>query len=500
MPQSLRLLWEQVEASPLGSRLAKGAFWSLSGALISRGLGIISWILVGRLLGKEGFGELGVLQSTVGMFGTVAGFGMGMAATKYVAEFRTSDPARAGRIIGLASLTTWVSSGLMALILAIFAPWIAVTTLAAPQLADALRVGSLLLLLGGVTGAQSGALSGFEAFRSISRVNLIAGFLTFPLMLAGAWFAGVMGAVWAMAAAAAINCVLNWAALRSEARDFHVPVSYASCFSEWSIFWSFNVPGVINAILYAFVGWAGMALVVQYPEGYADIGVYNAALRIKQLPEIFVGMILAPILPVLSDGFARKDMATCRKTLVFAYSVCTLVIVPISLLQTAAPMLTLLPFGASFSGGEGVVPWLMLSAVAYALMWPMGLILISLGRIWLALFIGILYVSLYLGLATAFIPMYGVAGFACAGAVAFIVANLPCVYLLYVEFPALMKQTRWAAMAAVASTLFGLSWLAFRGLSTSVAIVVGAGGAAVFALWRLKTLSHSFRPADLLPS
>jgi len=475
--------------------LAKGAFWSLSGALISRGLGIISWILVGRLLGKEGFGELGVLQSTVGLFGTLAGFGMGMAATKYVAEFRTSDPAKAGRIIGLASLTTWVSSGLMALVLAVFAPWIATNTLAAPQLADLLRVGSLLLLLGGVTGAQSGALSGFEAFRAISRINLIAGLLTFPLMLAGAWFAGVTGAIWAMVAVAGINAVLNWLALRTEARQFNVPLSYAGCFSEWSIFWSFNVPGVINAILYAFVGWAGMALVVQNPEGYADIGVYNAAMRIKQLPEVFVGMILAPILPVLSDAFARKDMATCGKTLVFAYAICTLVIVPISLLQTAAPMLTLIPFGASYLGGEGVVPWLMLSAVAYALMWPMGLILISMGRIWLALLIGILYATLYLGLSVWFIPLYGVTGFAAAGAIAFIVANLPCVYLLYVEFPALMRQTRWAAMAAVVLTLFGLSWLAFRGLSMSAAIVVGLGAAAFFALWRLNALIKSFQAA-----
>lgn len=491
MPRSFRLLWERVEASPLGSRLAKGAFWSLCGALLSRGLGIISWILVGRVLGKEGFGELGVLHSTVGLFGTVAGFGMGMAATKYVAELRTSDPARAGRIIGLASFTTWASSGLMALILAVFAPWIAANTLAAPQLSDLLRVGSLLLLLGGVTGAQSGALSGFEAFRAISRVNLISGSLTFPLMLAGAWFGGVKGAVSAMVAAAGLNAVLNWLALRVEARKFGVPLSYAGCFSEWSIFWSFNVPGVMNAVLYAFAGWAGMALVVQYPEGYADLGVYNAATRIKQLPEIFVGMILAPILPVLSDAFARKDMATCGKTLVFAFAVCTLVIVPVSLLQTAAPQLTLMPFGAAYSGGAGVVPWLMLSAVAYALMWPMGLILISMGRIWLALIIGILYVCLYLGLAAWLIPRYGVAGYASAGAVAFIVANLPCVYLLYDEFPALMKQTRWADMAIVVSALFGLSWLAFRELDRSAAIVVGLSTAAVFGLWRLRTLVNS---------
>jgi len=38
------------------------------------------------LLGTVGFGELGVIQSTVGMFGVFAGLGLGMTATKYVAS------------------------------------------------------------------------------------------------------------------------------------------------------------------------------------------------------------------------------------------------------------------------------------------------------------------------------------------------------------------------------------------------------------------------------
>jgi O-antigen/teichoic acid export membrane protein len=56
------------------------------------------------MLGKTGYGELGMIQTTVGMFGVFAGFGLGVTATKHVAEFRRSDPARAGRIIGLSSV------------------------------------------------------------------------------------------------------------------------------------------------------------------------------------------------------------------------------------------------------------------------------------------------------------------------------------------------------------------------------------------------------------
>ena len=53
---------------------------------------------MGRMLGKESFGELNMVQSNVGLFGAAAGMGMGMAAAKY----RDTDATRAGRFIGLA--------------------------------------------------------------------------------------------------------------------------------------------------------------------------------------------------------------------------------------------------------------------------------------------------------------------------------------------------------------------------------------------------------------
>ena len=75
----------------MGYRLARGVFWSMAGAVISRGLMLAAWVLVARMLGKTGYGELGMIQSTVGMFGVFAGFGLGLSATKHVAEFRRCE-------------------------------------------------------------------------------------------------------------------------------------------------------------------------------------------------------------------------------------------------------------------------------------------------------------------------------------------------------------------------------------------------------------------------
>src|SRR5437764_513589 len=60
---------ELFPAGSLRARFARGAFWSLIGAAVSQGLGMFAEVVVARRLGKTTFGELGMIESTVGLFG-----------------------------------------------------------------------------------------------------------------------------------------------------------------------------------------------------------------------------------------------------------------------------------------------------------------------------------------------------------------------------------------------------------------------------------------------
>src|SRR5208282_6029974 len=94
---------EFAPAGSLRARFALGVFWSLAGAVVSRGFLLAASVVCARFLGREGFGALGMIQSTAGMFGIFAGLGLGLTATKYVSEFRRQDPVRAGRILALSA-------------------------------------------------------------------------------------------------------------------------------------------------------------------------------------------------------------------------------------------------------------------------------------------------------------------------------------------------------------------------------------------------------------
>jgi len=166
-------------------------------AVIAQGANLAASVITARLLGREQFGEYGIVQSTVGMLGVFAGLGLGVTATRYVAEFRTSDPARAGRIValGVLLLLSPGAAGDMSL---------RIRSGARRQDDECSLLGErtshacVLLFFNALNGAQIGALSGFEAFPAIARINLGRGLIALPVTIAAVAIWRLPGAIWAL--------------------------------------------------------------------------------------------------------------------------------------------------------------------------------------------------------------------------------------------------------------------------------------------------------------
>ena len=301
-PAFLRLNLNKIRNSQIGYRLARGVFWSMAGAVISRGLMFAAWVFVARILNKTGYGELGMIQSTIGMFGVIAGFGLGLTSTKYVAEFRSTDPVRAGQIIGFSGLVAMVTGGLMAVGLFFFAPWLAEHSIKAPHLAGVLRIGALILFVNSLNGAQTGALSGFEAFKTIACVNLFISLVSFPLLVGGAYLGGLTGAVWALGINLCFNWLLNHLALNKEARRYKVPITFRKCRNELSILWRFSLPAVLGAAMIGPIVWVCNAMLVNKPGGYEEMGIFTATIIFQNLLLFAAGMLDAPLLSIVANA------------------------------------------------------------------------------------------------------------------------------------------------------------------------------------------------------
>jgi len=347
-------------------------------------------------------------------------FGLGLTATKHVAQFRSSDPERAGRIIGLSELVAIGSGGLMASGLFIFAPWLAEHTINAPHLAGVLRIGSLILFISALNGAQTGALSGFEAFKTIAYVNLFVGMISFPILICGAYFGGLTGAVWALAINLGFNWIFNHLALRKEAQKYKVPFTFRKCSVEWPILWKFSLPAVLASSMVGPIDWICNALLVNQPGGYGEMGIYSAANQWFTMLMFLPGLLGSVVLPVLSERLGQKDTNQSMKTMVLAIKANALLVLPVVPLASIASPFIMSLYGAGFRSGWPTLVVVLLTTGLLSIQTPVGQIIAASGKLWIGFAMNMGWALIFI-LSTLLLVNKGSLGLATARAVSYIV-------------------------------------------------------------------------------
>ncbi len=348
--------------SPIRERLARGAFWSVLDAGFTRSFALIISIVVARTVGREHFGQFGVVQGTVGVFALFAGLGMSVTATKHVAELRHSEPLRAGRILGLSTLLAAVSSTLMCGVLIAIAPWLATTTLASAEVGVLLRIGCGLLFFGVLNGAVAGALYGFEEFKSVAIVNVVAGLAGSGAVIAGVRTAGLPGAIAGLVASVGLQFLGYCFCLQHVLRQSGLSIIYRGCFAEWPVLAKFSLPALLASAMAGPITWVCSAIVVNQPAGYAQMGLFNAANQWRSAILFLPLTLSAPFLPVLSSLFGKE-----RKQYLKVLWTGIVVNASVALLAAAGIIafsgVILGAYGRAFTGGTSVLVLLVLSAV-----------------------------------------------------------------------------------------------------------------------------------------
>jgi O-antigen/teichoic acid export membrane protein len=370
-----------VPSDSVARYFAIGAFWALVGAVVSRGFTLASSVLAGRLLGTTGFGEVGMIQSTQGLFGILAGAGLGLAATKFVAEFRSIDPAKAGRCVTLATTIALVSGTLMALGLLVLSGVIASSVLNAPHLTVGLQVATALVLFGTINGVQTGALVGFGDFRTLAVLNSIRGLCLCVFLIAGIKLGGVLGGVIGLVVTEAIAVLTNHVALRRLLPETVAWQDRHAAWSELMMMCRFGVLSLLGSTCVVAAMWFANVVLVAQPDGYASLGVFNAAERWRQLLLFLPASFSPVILTMLSNLHGTNDPNAYRRLfgLNLAVSLAVVVAPSIGIILCASSAMGL--FGDEYRDGRMTLVILSASSVPVVLNNLLGQILVSKGAI-----------------------------------------------------------------------------------------------------------------------
>src|SRR5262249_48607419 len=143
------------------------------------------------LLGRQVFGEYVMIQSTALTLGNIAQLAMGYTATKHIAEFRSIDRDRAGRILGLCSFASMTVACIAATALLAGGSWLGREILHAPQLGFGLTLAAGQVLFCALNGYQTGALAGLEAYEALGCVGIISGTVYLIMCVATGWGGGL---------------------------------------------------------------------------------------------------------------------------------------------------------------------------------------------------------------------------------------------------------------------------------------------------------------------
>lgn len=411
-------LWR---SDSLGGRFSRNALWCVAGAVMSQGTNLVATVITARLIGRELFGGYGVVQNTVGMFGVLAGMGLGLTATKHIAEFRLNDLDRVGRLIGFTSAIAIIAAATSAVVLLAVAPTLSAGALNAPGLSSVLRISSGVLFFNALNGAQAGVLAGFENFQAIARISLIRAIFAFPLSVAGALFFGLPGAVSALVVTGAIAWLLNHLAIRTECKRLGVVVSFRNLSSERKVFWHFSVPAVLGGCVASPAMWAATAILTNQPSGYAQMGIFTAANQWRTAVAFLPSLLSQPLLSMLSNLGGLGKLKAFNKLLfanvLLSFGLSCFVAAPVVLCSSWI----MRAYGTSFREGKPVLILLVIAAVLSSTATVCGLAIMSRHSVWWTYALNLIWAGSLILSALALVPRFGALGLAEAFLLAYVV-------------------------------------------------------------------------------
>lgn len=467
---------EDKPAGGLRAAVLKGAAWSLALRWSVRLLGLVSMLVLARLLAPDDFGLVAMAMLIVGFFDAWLTFGLDTALIQNQGATREHyDTAWTIRII---------QSTLLAVGIAATAP-IAATYFNEPRVTTVLWAMCPALLLAGFSNIGIVAFRKKLEFHKEFKLQIVGKVLGFVVTLSAAiWLRNYWALVIGTVTTQAIGCALSYLMHPYRPRPSLSRVRELWSFSQWILIGSIG----------HFVGTKVDEFLVARLGSTRQLGLYSVAVELGSTPG---SEIAAPLNQALVPGFAKLQqspdgLATAYVNVLGTVSALTLPAgVGLAMVAHEAVLVLL--------GNQWVdaVPLLSVLAVFGGVRASNSLVsslLLSTGRVAIAAAFGWLNAALLLAIALPLVDVHGALGIAWAkltGAVVLAVSIFATVLRITSVSASQIVQCLWRTV--VASALMALAVTSIPSLDGGVLVtlivkvLLGAlsYSAALLILWRL---------------
>lgn len=357
------------------SRLFKDSLWAVFGNSMGNALMLMSGILIARLLGKDVYGEYGVVKSTMFYIASFATFGLGFTSTKYVAQYLTEQAQYVRSLIRDSIIITLSFSCIIAFFLVVFAQSLA-NYIGEPTLKIAFQSLAGVIVFKAITTTQIGLLSGYKKFKVIARNSVVSGMFMLVICAPFCYFYGLKGSLLALMLSQAFNAFINYISIKHVSKQ--LPLQTNKNFKKELI--SFSFPVALQESSYTVCHWIAIMLLTKYAS-VGELGLYSAGAQwnsiIIMIPVLLNNVVLSYLSSNVSNKIQHKRTV---KTMLLINFICT--VIPFVLVYILADFIASF-YGTTFTGLPTLLRILTFSTIFECCTSVFKSELMSQGRTWL---------------------------------------------------------------------------------------------------------------------
>lgn len=283
--------------------LYKDSFWAVFGNGIGNFLMLLSGIIIARLLGKDLFGEYGMVKTTMFTMATFSTLAFANTTTKFIADYIQKDLSSVKSIIRSSILIVLLFSLSMCLLLFLLSDVIA-RFVNEPQLSASFKFLGILIVFRALNTLGAGLLGGFKDFRQVGIDNIIAGVTMFILCIPLTKLFNLSGAYISLLLSQACLCVLNIYFVYYHQKNI---VSYSPQ-NYGKVLLVFSFPFAITEFIYTITAW-GYSLALTKFSSLGELGMYTACLQWNAIIMFMPGLLGNVILSYLSTSASGSSFA-----------------------------------------------------------------------------------------------------------------------------------------------------------------------------------------------
>lgn len=283
------------------NRFFQDSFWAVFGNGIGNFLMLLSGILIARFLGKDLYGEYGVVKSTMFMMALFATFGLGDTSTKFIAEYLEKDRSQVFAIIRSSFKIVFVFSFIICFTLFFISDWLA-AYVKVPHLSAAFRFLGVIIVFRALNTVGAGVLGGLKEYRVLGINNVLGGVVMLLLSIPLSLSFSINGALSALLMSQVVLSLLNVFSVRKSTNCLQC--KNRNSYERMLI--SFSFPFALNEFFYTFCS-LGCTLLLTRLSSVGELGIFTACSQWNAIVLFMPGLLGNVILSHLSSTAGVDD-------------------------------------------------------------------------------------------------------------------------------------------------------------------------------------------------